>query len=262
MRPLLARVDERTALDELAGLPVNYDQAFAPLDGSNTVEGHWHVDSGTTVVGREAPGPPEAGGPWETACRLVSQYEFADARILRGVYQRDSEILGRNMLLEARFFGLRFYLGVRVTGITDEVRDSGDGPEQVWGWSYQTLAGHLEQGRLSYEVIKNLATGRVMFRVAGYSRPAPIPNLVIRWGFRLFGRWTQQRFYRNIQARLADLVRAQQRGRSLPSPEIRPDGIVLAPSGTRPHPLEQFARAWVHPGHRTTGASRKGTGNG
>ena len=130
----------------------------------------------TTVIGREAPGPPEPGGPWETACRLVGQYEFADARILRGVYRRDGDLLGRDMLLEARFYGLRFYLGVRVTGIIDEERDTGDGPERVWGWCYQTLEGHLEQGRLSYEVIKNLATGRVMFRVAGYSRPAPIPR--------------------------------------------------------------------------------------
>ena len=68
-----------------------------------------------------------AGGLWANACRLVSQYEFADARILRGVYRPDSALLGRNMLLEGRFFGLRFYLGVRVTGVIDEERDAGDG---------------------------------------------------------------------------------------------------------------------------------------
>jgi hypothetical protein len=64
----------------------------------------------------------------------------------------------------------------------------------------------------------------------------------------LFGRWTQQRFYRNIQARMADLVATAQRGRPLPVPETRPDGLVLAPSGVRPHPLEHLARAWIHPG--------------
>jgi uncharacterized protein (UPF0548 family) len=182
---------------------------------------HWHVDSGTTVIGREAPGPPEAGGAWEIACRLVSEYEFADARILRGVYRRDAELLGRNMLLEARFCWLRFYLGVRVTGVLDEERDTGDGRERVWGWCYQTLDGHLEQGRLSYEVIKNLSTGLVSFRVAGYSRRAPISNPVIRWGFSVFGRWTQQRFYRNIQARMAGLVATAQRGGPLPAPEAQ-----------------------------------------
>ena len=35
------------------------------------------------------------------------------------------------MLLEARFFGLRFYVGVRVTGVIDEERATGDGPAQV-----------------------------------------------------------------------------------------------------------------------------------
>ena len=245
---LFSHLDEAAALDELAKLAINYDPARAPEHGPEAVEGHWHVDSGATVIGREEPGPPEDGGPWETACRLVGEYEFADARILRGVYRTDSELLGRNMLLEARFFGLRFYLGVRVTGILDQQRDTGDGPERVWGWWYQTLDGHLEEGRLSYEVIKKLGTGLVTFRVAGYSRRAPIHNPVIRWGFLVFGRWTQQRFYRNIQARMADLVRTSQRGRPLPVPVIRPDGIVLAPSGTRPHPLEHLAPAWSHPG--------------
>jgi uncharacterized protein (UPF0548 family) len=245
---LLSQVDEGAALDRLTGLRVNYDQAQAPEAGAGSFTGHWHVDSGATVIGREKPGAPEDGGPWETACRLVGQYEFADARILRGVYRQGGELLGRNMLLEARFFGLRFYFGVRVTGITDEERDSGDGPERVWGWCYQTLEGHIEQGRLSYEVIKNLTTGQVTFRVAGYSRRAPIVNPVIRWGFMLFGRWTQQRFYRNIQARLAALVAAAQRGQPVPTPEIRPDGVVLAPSGTRPHPLERLGHGWIHPG--------------
>jgi len=90
----------------------------------------------------------------------------------------------------------------------------------------------------------------VTFRVAGYSRPAPIQNPVIRLGFWLFGRWTQERFYRNIQLRMADLMRAAQHGRPLPAPTVRPDGIVLAPSGIRSHPLERLARGWLHPGSR------------
>ncbi len=245
---LLSQVDENAALNRLTGLAVNYDPALAPEEGVVSFDGHWHVDSGATVIGREEPGPPEAGGPWETACRLVGQYEFADARILRGVYRDGGELLNRNMLLEARFCGLRFYFGVRVTGVIDEERQAPDGPEQVWGWYYQTLEGHIEQGRLSYEVIKNLATGLVQFRVAGYSRRAPIPNPVIRWGFMVFGRCTQQRFYRNIQARMAALVRAAQRGQPVPTPEVRADGIVLAPSNARPHPLERFLLGWLHPG--------------
>jgi len=246
---ILSRIDESAALDGLSALGVNYDPARAPEDGAGAVDGYWHVDSRATLIGQEEPGPPERGGPWDTACHLISQYEFADARILRGVYRRGGDLLGRDMLLEARFFGLRFYLGVRVTGIIDEEREGDDGgPERVWGWWYQTLEGHLEQGRLSYEVIKNLGSGQVTFRVAGYSRGAPIGNPVIRWGFRLFGRWTQERFYRGIGARMAHLVGTGQRGGPLPAPEVRRDGVVLAPSGVRPHPLEHLAPRWAHPG--------------
>ena len=153
------------------------------------------------------------------------------------------------MLLEGRFFGLRFYLGVRVTGVLDETRDADGGPERVWGWSYQTLEGHLEQGRLSYEVIKNLGTGRVTFRVVGlFAAPLPSPNPLIRLGFALFGRWTQRRFYLAIQRRMRRLVQAAQRGGALPVPTIRADGVVLAPSGAPQHPLERLAQAWLHPG--------------
>ena len=190
---LLGQIDEAGALDELSRLRINYDLAQSPKNGFEAAEGHWHVDSGTTRLGREGPGPPKHDGLWEAACH-------------------------------------------------------GDGPERVWGWCYQTLEGHLEQGRLSYEVIKHLTTGQVAFRVAGYSRAAPIGNPIVRLGFLLFGRWTQRRFYRNIQVRITELVRGAQRGRPLPSPAVRPDGIVLAPSGARPHRLERLAQGWIHPG--------------
>jgi uncharacterized protein (UPF0548 family) len=245
-RPLLAQVDEATALNALRGRTVNYDPARAPMDGRPA--GHWHVDADDTVIGLELPGDPVPGGPWETACLLVRQYEFAEPRILRAAYRGDDELAGRYMLLEGRFFGLRFYLGVRVDSVTDTTRDGSSGPERVWGWSYLTLQGHLEQGRLSYEVIKNLASGQVTFRVAGYSRRAPIPNPLIRLGFVLFGRWTQRRFYRAIQARLRRLIRDAQHGEPLPRPEARPDGIVIAPSGAGAHPLERLARGSLHPG--------------
>jgi uncharacterized protein (UPF0548 family) len=182
------------------------------------------------------------------ACQLVREYEFADPRILRAVYRGHGELLGRDMLLEGRFAALRFYLGVRVTEVIDEKRDENGVQEQVWGWSYQTLEGHLEQGRLRYEVIKDLSTGSVIFRVSGYSRRAPITSPVVRWGFLIFGRWTQQRFYRNVLARMGALAGAAHRGRPLPEPVVRSDGLVVAPSGVSPHPLGRLAVTWRHPG--------------
>jgi len=53
----------------------------------------------------------------QTGARVGRQSEFADVRVPRGVQQQEDDLLGRNLLLEARFFGLRFYFGVRVTGV-------------------------------------------------------------------------------------------------------------------------------------------------
>ena len=242
---LLGAVDAAAALDDLRSRRLNYDPAAAPLDGRP--EGHWHVDSSETVIAHEPPGPPLPGGAWEYACLLVRRYEFTDPSILRAVYRYHDELLGRDMLLEVRFFGLRFYLGVRVTRVIDETRGSGPGTERIWGWSYQTLQGHLEQGRLTYEVIKDLATGQVSFRVSGYSRRAPIRDPVIRWGCRLFGRWTQERFYQSVQRRLRHLVHDAQRGER-PAPTVQANGVAIAPSGATPHPLERFIRGSHHPG--------------
>ena len=247
MRPsLLARVDEASALDSLRGRQVHYDPVNAPEDGSP--EGHWHVDSGATLIGHEPPGDPVPGGLWEMARELVTRYEFADERILRAVYDQDQDLLGRDMLLEGRFFFLRFYFGVRVTNVYDETQDTERGRERIWGWSYQTLQGHLEEGRISFEVIKNLTTGQIGFRVTGYSRAAQIPDPLVRFGFSLFGRRTQTRYYAAVQSRLYQLVQQAQHGEALPKPAVQSDGLVLAPASARPHPLERLTIRWVFPG--------------
>ena len=243
---LLRKVDEAAVVAGLRGRPVNYDPARAPA--GDRPDGHWHVDSSASLIGSEPPGDPVPGGPWEMACLLVSRYEFADDRILRAVYRSDQDLLGRNMLLEGRFYRLRFYFGVRVTGVFDETRDTERGQERVWGWCYETLQGHLEQGRISFEVIKNLKTGQVAFGVSGYSRQARIRRPVVRFGFRLFGRRMQIRYYEAVQRRLYHLVQDAQRGEPLPEPAVQSNGLALAPTGARPQPLDWLAVSWLHPG--------------
>jgi uncharacterized protein (UPF0548 family) len=227
-------------LAALAERRVNYDEAQAPTPER---PGDWHVDNSQTALGREPPGPPVAGGVWEVACALVREYEFADPRIIRAVYRDDGELLGRDMLLEGRFLGLRFYMGVRVT----EVVDTEQGGERRYGWAYQTLDGHLEQGKLLYEVVKDASTGTVGLRLRAYSRQAPISNPVVRLGFRLFGRRTQLRFYRKVGQRLRDSVRAIQEGGKPPAPARLGDGLVMAPSGVRVFP-ERLSLNARHPG--------------
>jgi uncharacterized protein (UPF0548 family) len=238
---LLGHVDVAAALDRLRGLGVNYDEADAPTRGRPE---DWHVDRPRTFIAREPAGPPVPGGAWRIACALVRAYEFSDPALVRAVYRPDDELLGRDMLLEGRFLALRFYLGVRVTEVVDETRDD----ERVWGWGYQTLEGHLEQGKLVYEVVKNLHTGAVELRIRAYSRRAPIPNPIVRLGFIVFGRRTQLRFYAAVGRRLRESVQAILQGADPPTPTLTGQGLVVAPSEARSHPLERLTLRSHHPG--------------
>jgi hypothetical protein len=110
------------------------------------------------------------------------------------------------MLLEVRFWGLTFWVGVRVSGVIDEVRPVERRDVRIWGWSYATLQGHFETGQMDYEVWKWLDTGAVEFRIHVVSRASRIGNPIIRLGFRLFGRREQIRFARRACERMACLV--------------------------------------------------------
>jgi uncharacterized protein (UPF0548 family) len=139
----------------------------------------------------------------------MRDYEFADPAIVRAVYAEDSPFETRDMLLEGRFYGLRFHFGVRVGGLVDDEPVIGGRPARRWGWNYRTLQGHLEAGQMDYEVRKWLDSGEVEFRIHAFSRPAHIPNPVIRLGFRVFGRWVQRRFARHACQRMARLTAAR-----------------------------------------------------
>jgi hypothetical protein len=204
--PAERRLRDPRALEALHALHdkrLNFD-----LDSREamTREAGWKVDDYHQALPRESPGPPAAGGTWELARRLMLEYEFADPKLVRAVYAPDSPLEGRDMLLEARFFGLRFRFGVRVEGVVDETCAADGRAVRVWGWSYRTLQGHLEMGQMDYEVWKWLDSGEVEFRIHVVSRPARIPNAIIRLGFRIFGRRQQVRFARRACERMACLL--------------------------------------------------------
>jgi uncharacterized protein (UPF0548 family) len=194
------------ALAALAGKGLNFDPDQAE---HFTTEHGWHVDDYTQPLPPEPPGPPVPGGSFEVAQRLMRDYAFADPAIIRAIYAEDSPFERRDMLLVGRFWGLRFHLGVRVGGLVDEELAVDGRPLRRWGWSYRTLQGHLEMGQMGYEVRKWLDRGEVDFRIHAVSRPARIPNPVVRLGFRLFGRRVQRRFARRACQRMARLVAAE-----------------------------------------------------
>jgi uncharacterized protein (UPF0548 family) len=196
----------RRALDALRDRPLNFDLArreeFTAANG-------WHIDEWRQPLPPEPPGPPLADGSWAACKEVLASYSFADPRIVRAVYRPDTPLEGREMLLEGRFYGLRFLMGLRVGAVTDTTKVVDGREVRVWGWNYRTLQGRLEMGQMDYEVWKWIGSGAVELRIDAFSKPAEIPNPIVRLGFRLFGRTMQRRFARRALARVERQVRVR-----------------------------------------------------
>ncbi len=203
--PTLADPDARRVLDELHDKPLNFElgdrSRFTPENG-------WLVDGYSQPLPPEPPGPPIPGGPWEVAQRILRDYEFADPSMVTAVYHPDRPLEKRDMLLEVRFYGLRFRFGVRIGGVVDETRKVDGRDVRVWGWNYQTLQGHLEMGQMDYEVWKWIDSGEVEFHTCRFSRHATVGNPLVRLGLHLFGRRMQVKFAHRACERVAMLTAA------------------------------------------------------
>jgi uncharacterized protein (UPF0548 family) len=217
---------ERRELEAVPGRPLNFD----PDDDGPFDEQHgWVVDRYSQALPSEQPGDPEHNGSWEAARRLMSDYRFADQKMIVAIYDPSRPLAQRDMLLQARYHGLRFYFGVRVGDVVDEIRTVGGRRAHVWGWSYRTLEGHLEAGEMGYEVWKWRDSGEVEFRIHRFVRSAEGGNPIVRLGFRLLGRREQERFARRACERMAQLVKLERDNppAEVPVPE---DERLTAPS--------------------------------
>ncbi|MET0510579.1 MAG: DUF1990 family protein [Thermoleophilaceae bacterium] len=198
--------DPGQALAELRRRKLNFDVSrrteYTPQNG-------WHADEVRQALPPEPPGAPSPGGSWETARAIARNYDFADPSIVRGVFDHGEPLERRTMLLILHFHRLRIFVGVRVGDVYDEERTLDGRRGRVFGWNYRTLEGHVEQGEMNWEVWKFPETGDVLFRVSSFSRPAPRSNLLVRIGFRLFGRREQLRFLALTANRMAQLTEKQ-----------------------------------------------------
>ena len=201
----------RMHLERLAGLEVN----FTPMSWEQAdADPAWQADRRSIDLPSEPPGPPVEGGPFAVARALLWTYEVADPALVRAVYDAAVPLDGRDMLLVGRFAGLRFPMGVRVGGVVDGPDVDGGAAVHRFAWHYRTLQGHLERGHMDYEVVKEIASGRVSFRLAAYSQRGPIANPVVRAGFAVFGRRTQLRFYTRALERMRRLTAERASGSS------------------------------------------------
>jgi hypothetical protein len=203
LRTLVGRVDVARALAALETRRVN----FAPGSPEDfTAERGWHVDDFTQPLPSEPPGEPTEHGSWQTARRLARNYDFAEPSIVTAYFDPEHPLERRNMLLQLRFYGLSLWVGVRVGDVYDQVRRIGERSARVWGWSYRTLEGHVEEGQMDWQVWKWLDDGTVEFRIHAFSRATKRGNLLVRAAFRLIGRREQLRFLRQTCRRMARLT--------------------------------------------------------
>jgi uncharacterized protein (UPF0548 family) len=187
-------------LAKLARKPLNFDLASiadsAPRSG-------WTITDLCQSLPPEPPGMPVQGGSWQIARRLMSGYEFADPSIVRAYYDPGVPLEQRDMLLELQALGIaRVFVGVRVGEVFERTRELGGRRARVWGWNYRTLEGHVEMGQMDWEVWKWLDDGQVEFRVHAISRPARIPNPIIRLGFHLLRGREREAFLRSTKQRM------------------------------------------------------------
>jgi uncharacterized protein (UPF0548 family) len=220
----------RPQLELLSRLAPN----FGSLELPEVAFDAWHVDDYCHPLPPEPPGDPLPDGSFETARRLLRDYEFADPKRIRSYYWADAPLEARDMLLEIRYLLLRVRVGVRISEEFDEVRQIADRAVRVWGWAYQTLEGHLERGQMDYQVWKWLDTGEVQFRIHAVSEIAEVRNPILSLGFRLVGRREQVRFARRSAERMERLVEIGLAGGSGREPRLGRNGrILVSPSADR-----------------------------
>ena len=139
------------------------------------------------VVAHEAPGAPEADGPYRRLARAVRGYRIFPNRLVTGVLARDPVEAGDTFGICYHFLpGIDLFFTGRVTDSFD-----GPGPSGVWraGFTFQTVQGHPVLGEETFFVEKDAASGGVRVGLSNWSRA----GTWLTWLARPYLRWTQDR---------------------------------------------------------------------
>lgn len=225
--------------DRLALVPALQDSV--PAGATLTPEGGWNHVLSRAVIGREPPGPPLADGAFAHARKLIASFGFSDERIVVGHFAPGTPLLGRSMLLELKSMGLHFLCAVRVGAL----REESDEERTVWGYRYDTLAGHLERGREWFLLIKDHRTGEVWFHIDAGWLPGEFPTWWSRLGFKLLGRRYQRAWHRlaheHLRAALRDWLEHEENQHAQAA--VVDGGGGRGPGGSAQHGAASAARA-------------------
>ena len=165
----------------------------------------WHHYYSEALIAREAPGIPNREGKFEQARQAIARYEFSDPTLVRGYFDSTAALNGRSMLLEIKVMGLHVLCGVAVRS----VREEQTADRSLWGFRYDTLAGHVESGAEWFLLTKDHRTGDVRFRIQAAWREGTLPSWWSRLGFQLFARSYQRAWHRSAYVRLRTLLQAR-----------------------------------------------------
>jgi uncharacterized protein (UPF0548 family) len=188
----------RQYLAELRDVGPNFTEAAERMTSQNG----WTVDGDDKPLGYEPPGPPAPDGLFARAKQAVINYDFSDPRIVVGHYEPGAPLPDRDILLEIKVLGFRFLNGVRI----HTVRDESDEKRTSFGFRYDTLEGHIEQGFEWFLLSKNHESGEVRFRIQAHWRLGDFPSWWSRVGFLLLGGRYRQQWRRRAVARLRTLA--------------------------------------------------------
>ena len=178
----------RARVDAL-GTQRNFDAA----DEEMTIDRGWHHYYSEAVIAHE----PEGHECFSRACTALANYQFSDPSIVVAHFDPRAPLLGRRILLEVKVLGLRYLCSALVSRVRE---DPG-----VYGFRYDTLHGHIEQGMEWFLLTKD-AQGDIRFRIEARWRRGELPNWWSRVGFMLLSTRYQRRWHVAAHHRMARLV--------------------------------------------------------
>ncbi|WP_239989267.1 DUF1990 family protein [Corallococcus macrosporus] len=180
------------------------ERNFPEVSGEMTLDAGWSQVHSQSVLGHEAPGRPVPGGLFERAQQVLETFDFSDPRIVAWHFSAQEPLHGRTVLLELRSLGqqLRYLCGARVGGTRKEHGEVCS----VFGFSFETLQGHIEAGREWFLLRKDHETGAVRFHIEAAWRPGQFPNWWSRLGFMMVAPRYQRAWHRLTHVRLRELV--------------------------------------------------------